>query len=303
MIERITQGKVIWISLKNPTSDEVKKVMEELDLPPSLLNDLTAPIPRNYATIAEGAIKLVLDFPIVKRNTTEHPYEVKFIVTKKALLTVQYEEMGGMDRFKRQTKVAATLKRTQKSMTGANLFLSAMNHLYESAALKLDYIETKLADIEADIFNENEKEMVFQISNISKILIAFKHTLATHEEILTDALPLFNHLFKNQYKDELETIENQYQILMRKTNAHFETLMALRDTNTAMLFTKQNEVMKIFTIMAFVTFPLSLISSLFGMNTRHTPIIGLDGDFFIITGIMLTLTALFFLFFKHKKWI
>jgi magnesium transporter len=303
MLERITQGNVIWISLKNPTSDEVKKSLLELDLPPLLMNDLTAPVPRNYATMSEGVIKLVLDFPIIKQNSIEHPYEIKFIITKKAFLTVQYEEMGGMDRFKRQTEVAIAFRRKQKNITGATLFISAMNHLYESAALKLDYIGTKLSDIETDIFKENEKEMVFRISNISKILIAFKHTLATHDELLKDILLLFKHVFKDQYTSDIENINKQYEVLTRKTNAHFETLTALRDTNTTMLYTKQNEIMKIFTIMAFVTFPLSLISSLFGMNAEHVPIVGNHNDFFIIVGIMLMLTVLFFLYFKHKKWI
>jgi Mg2+ and Co2+ transporter CorA len=41
-------------------------------------------------------------------------------------------------------------------------------------------------------------------------------------------------------------------------------------------------VMKNLTIMAFITFPLTLLSSLFGMNTHDTPIIGFKGDFWLI---------------------
>lgn len=302
MIERIPQGKVIWINLKNPTSDEVKTVMRELDLPPGLMNDLTAPIPQNYAAMVEDTIKIVLDFPVVKRIDAQHPYEVKFLISKHSLLTVQYEEMGGMDKFKRQAEVASTLRKTQKKLTGADLCIPLINQLYSNTAEKLSYLETKLTDIEGALFNENEKEMVFQISDISKKIISFKHTLTGHKDIFEDAQPFFKKIYKDHFDTDLENIFRQYEILTQHTKTLSETLTALRDTNTAMLYTKQNEVMKIFTIMAFVTFPLTLLSSLFGMNTVSAPIIGNDHDFWIIVVIMLIATTCFFAFFKHKKW-
>ena len=69
-----------------------------------------------------------------------------------------------------------------------------------------------------------------------------------------------------------------------------------------MLTTKQNETIKTLTIMAFITFPLTLFSSMFGMNTEGTPIIGHQYDFWIIIAVMCTVAVFFFAFFKYKKW-
>jgi Mg2+ and Co2+ transporter CorA len=55
--------------------------------------------------------------------------------------------------------------------------------------------------------------------------------------------------------------------------------------------------------MAFVTFPLTLISSIFGMNTDTLPLVGLPGDFWMIIGIMVTLALSFFTFFRIKGWL
>jgi magnesium transporter len=81
-----------------------------------------------------------------------------------------------------------------------------------------------------------------------------------------------------------------------------ESLHELRETNNSLLTTKQNETMKVFTILAFVTLPLSLIASIFEMNTRYTPIIGLPFDFWIIIGGMAVMSIAMFSFFKFKKW-
>lgn len=302
MLARVPQGKVIWISLKNPTSEEVSRIMKEFDLSPSLTTDLMAPNPKNYACHIDGAIKIVLDFPVMKRSDRPHAYEVKFIITKNAFITVHYEDMEGIERFKRQIEVAQTVRKGQKKHTPIDLFITLMNHLYADTEAKIDHLETTLSEIEGSIFDDNEKELVFQISNASRKLIAFRHTLDAQRDVMEDARPLIAEMYK-RYDTEMENLATHYTVLTNHAETLSQTLNALRDTNTAMLFTKQNEVVKLFTIMAFVTFPLSLLSSMFGMNVSSAPILGNEGDFWIILAIMLFATVCFFLYFKYKKWI
>jgi magnesium transporter len=303
MVERFKQGKLIWINLKNPSTIEVQKAMVELNLPPLLMGDLTTTVPRNSAIKVEDTIKITLDFPVVKQLNIDHQYEVKFLISKKSLLTVQYEEMEGIDRFKRQFEVATTLRKTQKNITGTHLFVSLFNNLYDTTSSKLDYIESKLADIESQIFENNEKQMVYEISNVSKKLIAFRHTIHGHEDIFEEMKSLFADMHGKVFETDFESIQAQYFALQRKANTQYETLAALRETNAAMLTTKQNEVIKTLTIMAFITFPLTLFSSMFGMNTEATPIIGHKADFWIIVSIMVAVTISFFTFFRRKKWL
>ncbi len=302
MVERFVQGKLLWINLKNPSSEEVKRVMDELDISPFLMTDLTTPVPKNSAVRIDDDIKITLDFPVIKRIDTEHSYEMKFIIAKQSLLTVQYEEMSAVDRFKRQFEVAAALRKNQKHLTGAHLFISLMNNLYESAGIKLDYMESKLGDIETNIFKNNEKEMVYDIANTSKKLISFRHVMRSHEDVFRDARVLFEDVYDRTFAQDLQNLQGQFFILLRRTNTLFETLTALRETNIAMLSTKENEIMKTLTIMAFITYPLTLLSSMFGMNVTTAPIIGKDGDFWIIVGIMSAATVGFFMYFRHKGW-
>jgi magnesium transporter len=82
-----------------------------------------------------------------------------------------------------------------------------------------------------------------------------------------------------------------------------ESLHELRETNNSLLTTKQNETMKRFTILAFVTLPLTLLATLFSMDTKETPVVGLPHDFWIIIGIMFLAAGAMFVFFKRKKWL
>lgn len=303
MVERLAQGKVRWFNMKNPTTDEIRKVMKELDLPAILMSDLTTAVPKNSAVMSEATIKITLDFPVIKRIDATHPYEIKFLITKNALLTVQYEEMEGLDRFKKQFEVSSTLRKSQKHITGVHLFVSLMNNLYDAAATKLDYVESKLAEIEDQIFKNNEKQMVLEIANASKKLITFRHILRGHEDIFRELPTLFESHYGIHFVNDLQNLQSQYFSMKRRANTLFETITALRETNTAMLTTRQNEIIKNLTLMAFITFPLTLLSSMFGMNVESAPIIGNEGDFWIIVLIMLGGVAVFFSFFKYKGWV
>ena len=302
MIERFRQGKFLWVNLKNPSAEEVQKVLRDTDIPPTLMTDLTAVVPKNTVQRAENTIKVTLDFPTIKNLDVEHQFEVKFLISKANLLTAQYEEMEGIDRFKRQFEVATTLRKNQRGLTGVHLFVSLFTNLYDTAHSKLEYIESKLSEIESEIFKNNEKHMVFEISSISKRLIAFRHTIHGHEDVLEDLEHHIEDIYGDQFAREMRAIHNQYKLLKHKVNTQYETLSALRETNSAMLTTKQNEIIKKLSIMAFVTFPLALFSSMFGMNVVSAPIIGQEHDFWIIVGIMISVTIGFFTFFKRNGW-
>ncbi len=302
MIERLTSGKVSWVNLKTPSSEEVHEIVREFAIPPHLTGDLLAPVPKNYVIQTDGIVKIAVDFPVVKRIDAQHPYEVKFLITKKALITVQYEEMEALDRFKKNFEVVTTLNKTTRKLTSAHVYLALMNELYNASSSKLDYVESVLSDIETEIFNDNERQMVIEIAKTTKRLISYRHTLRGHEDMYYELEPIFDEVYKGVHKNEIASLKKTYTMLFHRTNSLFETLSAVRVANDAMLNTKQNETIKTLTIMAFITFPLTLFSSMSGMNTSQTPIIGHEYDFWIIVGIMMFVTLFFFSFFKYKKW-
>lgn len=302
MVERYSYRGVTWVSLKRPTREEVEELMIEFDLSPFLMSDLTAPVPQNSAVVDDGVIKVTLDFPVIKQVNKQRTKEIKFLIAKQTLITVQYDEMGSMDRFRRAYEIRCTLKKPFPRSNAIQLFIEIFNELYTAASNKLDYLESVLGDIENHIFDGNEKKMVLDISQASKKLISFKHTLRSHDTALADLAELTTSLYKKTYEHDLEKLTTRYEHLIERSGSLFEILVALRDTNLAMLTTKQNEIMKTLTIMAFITFPLTLFTQMFGMNTESTPILGLPGDFWIIVAIMFGVTLILFAYFKRKGW-
>ena len=66
---------------------------------------------------------------------------------------------------------------------------------------------------------------------------------------------------------------------------------------------KQNETMKILTVVTTIFFPLSLITGWYGMNFRNMPELRFPYSYFILIGICLIMVIAEIWFYKKKKWI
>lgn len=301
MIDKLIHKSVTWYDVVNPTTEEIRELLKEVKFPAEYTGDLTAMTPRSDVHATKSAFKATLDFPIVKRTDIDHPHEIKFIATKNSLITIRFEDIEALHRYGKEFEVLSMLS-SSRGVSGGVLFVSLLSFLYDGLEQKLDYLESKLKDIEVEVFNGKEKEMVFMISDLGRRIISFRQTLMTHESALRDMPEKLRTTFGKKTEGYVSEIQNRQEHALARIRSIQRTLEELRETNTALLTTKQNEIMKTLTIMAFITFPLTLFTSMFGMNTVATPIVGQAGDFWIILGAMGVVSIGFFAYFRYKKW-
>ena len=303
MITRYAFNTTTWLDVQSPTGEEIRAILEEVAIPAEFAGDLAAMTPHTETKASKDAVKITLDFPIVKRNDISHPHEIKFIATKTHLLTIRFEDIEVIHRFAKEFEVLSTLNRAGKRATGGHLFLTLLAYVYDAQRAKLDYLESRMHDIENAMFNDNEREILIDISQVGRKLVAFQQTISAHERALRELKPAMESAFAKSYGEHVTSIILNYEHQVTRVRALLSTLEIIRDTDNALLSAKQNEVMKMLTIMAFITFPLSLFSSMFGMNTTSMPLAGHPHDFWIIVGIMVFVSVGFFVFFKYKRWL
>lgn len=302
MLTRHTFNKTVWLDILNPTGEEIRAVFEECDLPHEFTNDLATMTPHTETRVAKNALKITLDFPVVKRADIDHPHEIKFLATKSHLITIRFDDMALIHQFKKEFEVLSILKQSGAKATGGHLFLALLAYLYDGLNMKLDYLESRMQDVENGMFTHDEKETLFEISQISQRLITFEQTLSAHHGPLHDLEDVIGGVFGKSYIPLAEKILVNYDHLIIRMRALTHTLSNLRDTDNALLSAKQNEIMKTLTVMAFIMLPLTLMSSLFGMNATNMPFVNDEHGFWFIIAIMAVVSVVFFGFFKYKKW-
>jgi len=304
MINSHTFENLTWTDLHDPTTDEIREVAKNRKIDPSIAEDLTTPTHKSQANAAGDHIYIVLHIPAVRHSHQDDTkQEIDFVITEDDLITVRYDEIDPIHKFAKEFDAEAVMGRTDIGNHGAYIFYHLVQKLYKSIEHELEYIEAELDDIEQKIFSGNEKKMVAKISQVSRQLLDIERVFFEQADTLAATKTMAGHLFNADTQPLFERLISMHKNMHERINWHQQIIKELRDTNTSLVRTKQNEVVKSLTLMAFFTFPLALIASLFGMNTIATPVVGTPYDFWIILAAMIILTLIFFGYFQYKDWI
>jgi magnesium transporter len=178
-----------------------------------------------------------------------------------------------------------------------------MKDIYKFLFDQIDYIGDTIKNVEQNIFKGKEKEMVISISIIARNMLNFKRVIYPHKILWLNLIENGKEMFGKNFEKDAKNIFDELERLILEIEHISKMVDELRDTNNSILSTRQNETMKTFTILAFLTLPLSLVASLFGMNSENMPIMGMKYDFWIILGMMFCIGIALFMYFKYKKWI
>lgn len=305
MITRYQHQSVTWIDLENPKQDEVRELMEEFRLPPSVAEDLMMPTLKPRVEFHDNnLIYLILHFPAFRHtHGISENQEVDFVIGKNFLITTRYDMVDPLHKFSKVFEVNSLLSNERMGEHAGMVFVQMVRKLYRSLEHELEYIADSLRETEQHIFQGRERAMVIELSRISRELINFRQAVSLHKEVLKSFEVAAHRFFGDDFTYHVRTIMGEYYRIENGVLLNIDTLGELRDTNNSLLSTKQNETMKILTIMTFITAPLALFANLFSMNTLMTPLIGHPFDFWIIVGIMAVAVLAFCAYFLYKKWI
>jgi magnesium transporter len=303
MIRRYAYKRAIWVDIVNPTTEEVRQVMDEFKIVPAVAEELVSPSHKSRVELHKDYLYLILHFPAFKHShADDEKQEVDFIIGKDFLITARYETIDAMEKYGKVVEVNSILDRGFPEDCTGVIFFGIIQEIYHSLFNELEYIDSWLGKIEDGIFNDKEKEMVKALSEVSRTLLNFKKSTDFHKEVL-ESLDLYGRkLFDEHFSYHVRRLLDEYAKVQNTLRNNMEMVAELRETNNSLLTTREGEIMKTLTLLAFITFPLTLIATIFGMNTTQVPIVGNAYDFWIILGIMVSSTLMMFAFFKWKRW-
>lgn len=295
---------VKWIDLENPTSTEVRELVEEFDITHVVANELISPSIRSHVDVHPKFLYLILHFPCSHspNSNTKKTQEIDFIIGEKFIITTHYDDIDVLHDFAKVFEVQSILDKSDLVNHGGFVFFYMIKHFYRQMINRIESVQDLTTEIEQKIFDGKQREMVSEISNLNRVVLTFKESISSHQEVLKSFNTAAHKLFGDDFKYHLEAILGEYNKVSTKIENTKEYLHELRMTNDSLLSTRQNEIMKNLTLMSFIFFPLTLVASIFGMNAQHMPIIGHQQDFWMIVALMLAFSVITFLIFKKRRW-
>ena len=303
MHSRFTQGNLLWLDLESLTREEVQSVIDEFGITHLVAEELLLPSTKPHAEFHDNCIYLVLHFPALRHAHKNREQEIDFVIGKNFLITAHYDPIDQLHRFSKIFEVNSMLDSNKIGDHAGYLFFYMLKKMYGSIEHEIEYISRDLLMIEEHIFIGHEIDMVKAISRSARDLLNLRQTIEPHREVLKSLDEGGVQFFGQDFMPYLRAISNEYYRVHNHVMRHTDSLHELRESNNSLLSTKENETMRVLTIMALLTFPLSLMVAILQIDTVHNPIRGLPYDFWIILGTVVFTGSCMVIYFKHKKWL
>ena len=183
-----------------------------------------------------------------------------------------------------------------------HLFFSFLESLIQEDMLYLQNFEKRLATIEESLLDTLPKELQRTLITIRRELLVFHayyQQLLDMCEILSEDE---NHFLPPECARQFSRLGNRVDRLYDHTQMLREYALQIREMQQAQIDLRQNDTMRILTVISTIFFPLSLIAGWYGMNFTHMPELSAPYAYFILIGVCILIVAVEIWYFKKKGW-
>ncbi|MFA5084185.1 MAG: magnesium transporter CorA family protein [Candidatus Paceibacterota bacterium] len=301
MKEILINKGIKWIDITSPTSTDIQFLRKNFDFHPIILDELHHLSERSKVENYDGYVYLVIHMPNYdssSRSATEA--EVDILATKDAFITIHYEDLEPLEEFEK-----LLLKKTLRSHINntGQLVYYFLGEVDKFSLRELTHIEEKVKKIGKDLFKGKEREQLEEISHIKRDLAALGIITWPERNILESLINSGTHFWGEKMRIYFNDALGDHWRVIHTLNNLKETLAAFEQTNSQLLDFKTNEAMKILTIVAFLTLPLTLFVSVLQVN--------MVSDFFsnrpfvvwTFLGLTVVASLILIIYFKKRKWL
>lgn len=305
MVFRYEHRGGVWVDLEQPTPDEIRELAKEFSIGEQIENELLSPTPTPLVAGDAQAMLFVVHFPAHQKDEGElRPQEVDFVVGPHFVLTVRYEVITPLHHLRKLLETEDLVEGRTKMTTDVLLEL-LFAHLYAAIRDATDHAAARLTHIEHDMFDGRERRTVRLISNVSREFLHLESAVANHEEPLGRFLTMLGGrgFFGPSFSERASRILAERSQVARLIATHRAVASELRETNSALLESRQNEIVKTLAVINFIFLPLELIAFIFAMHELGTPLENDPNAFWVIMGFMAFIALLLTFIATKRRWL
>jgi magnesium transporter len=290
---------VLWVDLIRPTQEEQDLIQEAYGqvLPtPDELSEIEA-----SARCYEDEDGLHIHAYFLHDIDEDRPktITVAFTLNKGRLFTFHEEELLPFRVFRMRAR-----RQPGYATDALSILLGLFETNVERLADILEEMHAALESANASVFETNEKDLrdfLGELTHVEDLNGKVRLSMMDGQRVLSY---LLRHTVLSSMQElQLREILADIKSLLTHSSFLFEKVRFLLEATMGIINVEQNKIVKIFTVMALVFMPPTLIASIYGMNFQWIPELHWKFGYFYSLGLMVTSVALAFWFFRKKGWL
>lgn len=304
----VLTADAVWIDLLSPTPEEEKAVEALLGVDVPTHEDMQEIEASSRLSRAEGA--LIMITPVLANSGGFNPETVSlaFVLTMDRLVTVRYGTPQAVNAF------IERLERGNGAPAPGEMFLQLLEGLVDRMADVLERITQDLDAISHRIFHHVPEQTRRRVA--SRDLEVTLRTIGRGGDLQSKArdtimglrrivafLPAEEELLGGKdARGRVKTISRDLQSLSEYADFQANKVAFLLDASLGMINIQQNKIIKLFSVMAVLLMPPTLVASIYGMNFHHMPELDQPWGYPLALLLMLVAALVPYWLFKRKGW-
>jgi magnesium transporter len=293
-------GNFAWIGMYEPTEEEFDSLRREFDLHPLAVEDAIHAHQRPKLEVFEGMVFIVLKTArYVDPKEVVEIGEILIFLGADYILTVRHGKASALKPVREALESEPELL---KHGPGAVLH-AIVDRVVDDYTPALEGLGLDIEEVENEVFSQDRSNPAERIYRLKREVLAFNRAAAPLVEPI-------DRLAKGHY----EHVHPEVRAYFRDVNDHLmrvhEQLESYRDlltsilgANLAQVTVQQNsDVRRISAIVAIVAVPTA-IAGIYGMNFEHMPELGWTFGYPLVLGVMVTICAFLYRFFRRAGWL
>lgn len=298
-------GEITWVNITNPNKEAVHFLRDKYNIAPPILKEFIPPIKRPKVENYKDYLFVVIHFPVFNPETRKtNSTELDILLFRNTLITSHCNLFPELKKvFDRCEKDPMARDYYMQQDAVCTIYL-ILDKLIDTRMPMLDHIDDHIDEIEERMFVDDERRLLQEIAYVKHDIIGFRKAMKPQRTVLESLSRATPKISPRDYQREITEVIGSNIKVWNTLENHKEMIEALEQTNESIFSHKLNDTMKILTAFSVMVLPLTLIASIFGMNTVDgMPLMQNRYGFWVILFIMFTVSLFSFLFFKYKRWI
>ena len=292
-----------WINIERPRPADRAWLEEHFDFHALDYEDVFSRNQRPKVDEYDDYLFVVLHFPAYDKTVGRlNAAELDVFVGPDYVITLPNEPIQPLEYLFERCRTRDDLREQLFSKGPGYLLYKIVDDCVDASFPMLRKMGNKLERLEDDIFEgERPAEIVRDISNVKQEIINFRRVVRPQRAALKDL-----EATKRYIPDDLEIYFDDINDASERTwdmlENYKEVVEALESTNEAVLSHRLNDTFRVLTAISVIVLPLTLIASIWGMNTK-VPGEGSHAGFFAVVGVMVIVLVATIVLFKRRGWL
>lgn len=301
--------EAVWLDLLDPTAEEDRRVEAVLGVSVPTREDMAEIEMSSRLYKEDGALYMTAVLLCQADTNRPRVSAVTFILAGGRLATVRYDETRPFPMFETRA-----VRPNSGVVNGCDALLGLLDSIVDRIADVLERVGAEVDQISQQVFHQDIGRSRGPQRDYGRLIRAIAqqgHVIGKIQESLVSLSRLVPFFAEEGHGTGMTPVEKTHimtQLQDVKSLTDYAVALDgkigfLLDATLGLVSLQQNTIVKIFSVLAVVFMPPTLIASIYGMNFRLMPELDWAFGYPMALGMMLTSVGLTYAVFKWRGWL